>query len=93
MRYIEGTRVQHRDGHIYIKTREYGLVKEARFLAALNEGRDLDKNERVFFRDGNRENVKRENVVPIHFNETRFKYLPHARILFIPSRHREKVAT
>ena len=84
MNYIQGTRSQHRDGHIYLKTKEYGLIKEARYLAILNEGRELDKNERVFFRDGNRENVNPKNVVPIHFAETKFRYLPHSRIIYVP---------
>lgn len=77
-------RVQRRDGHIYKKYPGIGLVKEARFIAASNEGRPLDDNERVFFKDGNRENLEPDNVVPIHFSEVRFKYLPRARVIYMP---------
>lgn len=86
MRYINGTKVQRREGHIYLKTREYGLIKEARYLVMENEGRALDKNERVFFKDGNRENVDISNLAPIHFSEVRFKYLPKSRVIFVPKR-------
>lgn len=84
MRYIPGTKVQRRDGHIFVKVQDHGLVKEARYLVMLKEGRELDHNERVFFKDGNRENVKYENLAPIHFAESRFKYLPHSRVIYIP---------
>lgn len=79
-----GTRVQYRNGHIYVKTREMGMIKEARYLVMLKEDRELDPNERVFFRDGNRENVKYENLAPIHFAESRFKYLPRSRVIYVP---------
>lgn len=84
MRYIPGTKIQRRDGHCFLKTKELGLIKEARYLIMIKEGRELDKNERVFFKDGNRENVRYENLAPIHFAESRFKYLPHSRIIYIP---------
>lgn len=84
MQYVEGTKVQRRDGHIFIKTHTYGLIKEARYIVMMSEDRALDRNERVFFKDGNRENVHPRNVVPIHFSEIRFKYLPHARVIYVP---------
>lgn len=82
--YIPGTKIQRRTGHIYIKTIEMGLIKEARYLVMLRENRDLDKNERVFFKDGNRENVEYSNLASIHFSETRFKYLPKSRVIYLP---------
>lgn len=83
-----GTRAQRRNGHIFIKTKEFGMVKEARYVIMVKENRELDKNERVFFRDGDRENVKYENLAPIHFAESRFKYLPRSRVIYVPKREK-----
>lgn len=93
MRYTVGTKIQRNTGHIFVKTSEYGTIKEARLLIMLREGRALDKNERVFFVDGNRENVRYENLAAIHFSESRFKYLPHSRVIFVPKAGRIKVAS
>lgn len=83
MIYPEGARIQWRNGHEYIKTREYGLIKRARYIAIQEHG--LSRNEKVFFRDGDRTNFKVENIIPIRFSETRFKYLPHSRVIYMPS--------
>jgi len=79
-----GVQVQRRDGHIWVKSSSYGLVKQARLLIMLEENRALDKTERVFFRDGDRTNVKLGNLVSVRFKEARFKYLPHAKIIYVP---------
>lgn len=86
--YPPGTKVQHRDGHIWIKTKEK-FIKEARYLIMMRERRRLDKNERVFFKDGDRENVEYSNLAAIHFSETKFAYLPHSRIIYIPGQKKE----
>lgn len=85
MNYPQETRIQRRDGHEYIKTREYGLIKRARFVALETYGQLL-RNEKVFFRDGDRTNFKTENIIPIRFSETRFKYLPKSRVVYMPSK-------
>lgn len=83
-----GTKSRYRNGHIYVKTKEHGMIKEARYIIMLKEGRALDKNERVFFRDGNRENVSYDNLAPIHFAEARFRFLPRSRVIYVPKAKR-----
>lgn len=84
MIYPEGARIQWRNGHEYIKTMEFGLIKRARLIALQKHG-ELSKNEKVFFRDGDRTNFDPENIIPIRFSETRFKYLPRSRVIYMPS--------
>lgn len=92
MRYLPGTKIQRRTGHIYVKTHDRGTIKEARYLVMLKEDRELDKNERVFFKDGNRENVEYSNLAPIHFSEVRFRYLPKSRVIYIPKSKKQALA-
>lgn len=79
----EGTRSQRRDGHIWVK-HQGRMVKAARLAMAIREDRELDRNERVFFRDGDRENIDPRNLTSVHFQEARFKYLPRSRVIYIP---------
>ena len=91
MKYIVGTKVQEKSGHIYVKTKKYGLIKEARLIVMLKENRELDENERVFFKDGDRENVRYENLATIHFSQTKFKYLPHSRVIYVPRSEKKRL--
>lgn len=85
-RYPIGTRNQSRTGYIFIKTEKRGWIAEARLIAEMKlSDHELESNERVFHKDGNRENNKPENLAVIRFNTTKYKLLPTSRPLFIPS--------
>lgn len=79
-----GTVIQRRSGYIYVKT-EKGWVPESRLVASLKLiKRDLEEGERVFHKDGNRENNRPENLSVIKFNMTKYQLLPSARIIHLP---------
>ena len=83
----DGSRCQRKNGHIYVK---YGhkMVKEARLIVALKEGRELGKWDRVFFRNGDRTDVAYENLAPVKFREICFKFLPRSRVIYIPKKEK-----
>lgn len=79
-----GAVVQHRDGYAYVKTEE-GWIAEHRIVAALKvERRELMTGEKVYHKDGNRENNKPDNLAVIRFNTTKYRLLPAPRLLFMP---------
>lgn len=83
MNYAIGTRVERKDNHYYVKSRGHGLIKEARLIAILRDG-ELASYQRVFFRDGDRHNLKPENIVPISFKQFKYRHLPTAQVIYIP---------
>lgn len=84
-RYPIGTRLQQRTGYITIKTERRGWIAESRLIAEMKlTDHELEPNERVYHRDGNRENNRPENLAIIRFNTTKYKLLPSSRPLFIP---------
>lgn len=79
-----GTVVQHRDGYIYVKT-EKGWVAEARLVAELKlVKRELEPGEKVFHRNGTRDENEPGNLVVIRFNMTKYQFLPSARLIHLP---------
>lgn len=82
-RYASGTRVQHRNGYIFIKTPE-GMKPEARAMWEATHG-DLREGDRVFHLDGDRTNNNIRNLAKIHFNTTKFTMLKESRVLWKPT--------
>jgi hypothetical protein len=83
--YPLGSEVQRTDGHIYIKSGEGGWMRKQRQIAALKiEKRELGRNDRVFLKDGNPENLDLDNIVCIHFSGQSYR-LKHSRVRYIPN--------
>lgn len=83
-RYPTGSVVQRRNGYIFVKTEE-GFVSEHRLVAVLRlENRELMPGEKVYHKDGNRENNQPENLVVIRFSQTKYRFLPRSRVLYMP---------
>lgn len=84
-RYPTGSIVQHSNGYIHVKRNEGGWITEHRFIAELKlAGRELREGERVYHKDGDRQNNKAENLVIIQFNMNRYKVKYVAKPIFIP---------
>lgn len=84
--YPVGTKVQHRNRYIFVKCdgekkwkAEHRWVMEQKVL-----GRDLEEGERVYHRDGDRENNQPANLVAIKFATTKYVFLKKSRVLYIP---------
>lgn len=86
--YPLGTRVQHRNGYIYVKAQDdegnVKLMAEARRVWELKRG-ELEAGDRVFHMDGNRENNDIRNLAKIHFNQTKYTFLKQSKILYMPT--------
>lgn len=80
--YPLGTRVQHRNGYIVVKT-EQGMMAESRRQWELHRG-DLEEGDRVFHLDGDRTNNNINNLAKVHFNQVKFKMLKESKILWMP---------
>lgn len=80
--YPLGTRTQHRNGYIYVKTAD-GLMAEARRVWELKYG-DLGPGDRVYHLDGDRTNNHPSNLAKVHFNHTKFVMLKESRVLWMP---------
>lgn len=80
--YPLGTRVQHRNGYIVVKT-EDGMISEGRRVWELSKG-DLAPGDRVFHSDGDRTNNNPNNLVKVHFNATKFVMLKESKVLWLP---------
>lgn len=95
-RYLTGTIVLRTDGYRFVKQMSGKWISEHRLNAGRSLTRDLFPNERVFHRNGKRDDNSLNNLVIIKFNLEKFKRLPHSRIIFIPKltpkREREAVA-
>ncbi len=82
--YPVGTRVQHRNGYIVVKT-EDGMVAEGRRVWEItHEG--LEPGDRVFHIDGDRTNNNPRNLAKVHFNVTKFVMLKESKVLWMPTR-------
>lgn len=92
MRYPIGSRIQRNSGYVYLKTTE-GMKAEHRWVAEQRIiHRPLQKGEVVIRRKPDRMLNTPENLVVVQHALEKFKYLPHARVIYIPGRSREKVA-
>ncbi len=80
--YAIGTRVQHRNGYIVVKTDE-GMMAESRRTWELHRG-PLKAGDRVFHMDGDRTNNDIRNLAKVHFNDTKFTMLKSSKILWSP---------
>lgn len=95
-RYLSGTIVLRTDGYRFIKQMNGQWISEHRLNAQRQMGRDLLEGERVYHKNGRRDDNTPSNLAVIRFNLEKFKRLPHSRVLFIPKltakREREAVA-
>lgn len=81
--YPAGTKVQHRNGYIFVKTDDGKLVAESRRQWELQRG-DLQEGDRVFHLDGDRTNNRISNLAKVHFNTTKFVMLKESKVLWMP---------
>jgi len=81
--YPTGTKVQHRNGYIFVKTDEGRLMAESRRVWELQRG-ELLPGDRVFHIDGDRTNNKISNLAKVHYNQTKFVMLKESKILWMP---------
>lgn len=83
--YPSGSRVQHTTKYIFIKQKEGGWIPEHRWLAQDKlVGRPLEPGERVFHRNGVRDDNDISNLVIVKYNTTKFIPMKHSIVLFIP---------
>lgn len=80
--YPLGTKVQHRNGYIYVKTDD-GLIPEGRRVYELTHG-ELEAGYRVFHMDGDRTNNSPRNLSAVKFNTTKFVMLKESKVLWMP---------
>jgi hypothetical protein len=78
--YRPGTRVQHKNGVIFVKT-EDGVMVESRRVWELTKG-ELSEGDKVYHIDGDRTNNKPNNLAKIHFNATKFVMLKESKVLW-----------
>ena len=82
--YPAGARIQRRSGYIFTKTAE-GMKAESRWVAEQKIlSRDLEPGERVFHKNGDREDNSAQNLSVIKFNTTKYVPLKTSRVLFVP---------
>ncbi len=82
--YPLGTRVQHRNGYIVVKTQD-GMIPEGRRVWELSHG-DLAPGDRVFHINGDRTDNAKHNLAKVHFNTTKFVMLKESKVLWMPSK-------
>lgn len=82
--YPTGTKVQHRNGYIFVKTDEGKLIAESRRIWELQRG-ELKEGDRVFHIDGDRTNNNIRNLAKVHYNQTKFLMLKESKILWMPT--------
>lgn len=91
-RYIPGTIIQYRDGHVRIKTAD-GLKALSRVVAStsskvVNGGEELKRGWRVVHLDmstfGTKQHDDPTNLAVIKCRTTKFEFLKAAKILFEP---------
>jgi len=83
--YHSGTIILRTSGYRFIKRTDGKWEAEHRMVARNSVvHRDLLEGERVFHKNGKREDNAPSNLVVIRFNLEKFKKLPHTRIIFIP---------
>ena len=88
--YPTGTKVQHRNGYIFVKTGEGKLMAESRRVWELQRG-PLQEGDRVFHVDGDRTNNKISNLAKVHYNQTKFVMLKESKILWMPKTDRKSL--
>lgn len=80
--YAVGTKVQRRNGYIFVKTDD-GLIAESRRNWELQKG-ELKPGDKVFHIDGDRTNNRIGNLAKIHYNQTKFVFLKESKVLWRP---------
>lgn len=84
MRYWTGTRIQRRDGYVFLKT-ENGMIAEHRWVAAEKIlGRELREGEVVLRRMPKRDDNRPGNLVVVQHSLTKFTLLPKSRVIYLP---------
>jgi hypothetical protein len=87
--YPSGSIIQHRNGYIFIKQENEKWQPQSRFVMEQQVlGRDLEKHERVYHKDGDRTNNDPGNLVVIKVGAREFKLLERSVPLFIPNAQR-----
>lgn len=85
VRAVPGEIRQHRNGYIFIKLENGEWQAHHRWVMEHDvEHRELKENERVYHKDGRRDNNEPENLVTISYSLTPFKVLEKTRVLFVP---------
>lgn len=86
LRYPIGSRVQWRNGYVFIKT-DTGFKAEHRYVAEQKIlGRELRPGEVVVRRTPDRSLNLPTNLVVVEHRLEKFKYLPHPRIIYLPAK-------
>lgn len=85
MRYLTGTLIQRRDGYVFIKT-ENGFMAQHRYVAVQKLNRPLKQGEVVIRKKPDRLNNSWDNLVVVQHSLEKFKYLPCARIIYVPKK-------
>lgn len=80
-----GTITQHRNGYIWIKKADGTWQAQHRWVMENTQGAELEQNERVYHKDGDRTNNDKNNLVKIAFSLRPFKVLERSRVLYIPA--------
>jgi len=84
-RYDIGTLVQRTNGYVFVKTND-GMMAEHRWVAENRMlGRKLRDGEVVVRKHPDRLLNTPQNLVVVQHSLTKFKTLPHSRIIYIPS--------
>lgn len=81
--YPVGTKVQHRNGYIVVKTGD-GMMAEGRRNWELQRG-PLEAGGKVFHIDGDRTNNRISNLAKVHYNQTKFVFLKESKVLWMPT--------
>ncbi|SRR6266571_7995937 len=97
-RYPIGSVVCDRRGYIQVKSEKRKWIPQSHLVAELkglarpnshNEGKPIQKNERVFHISANKQNNRPENLVVIEIRLTKYNLLPSSRCLYLPDSHTE----
>jgi hypothetical protein len=83
--YPVGSKVQHTTRYVFVKGSEGKWKSEHRWMAELKLlNRELEEGERVFHKDGVKDNNNPDNLVVIKFSTAKFVPMKKSKVLFIP---------
>lgn len=86
--YPVGTKVQHTTRYVHVKGADGKWKAEHRWIAELQLlDRELEPGEKVFHKDGLKDNNDPGNLVVIRFATSKFVKLKKSVVLFIPEGH------
>lgn len=83
--YPVGSKVQHTTRYVHIKQDDGSWKSEHRWMMEQKVlGRELEPGEKVFHKDGSKDNNAPDNLVVIKFSTEKFVKLKKSVVLFIP---------